>query len=75
LRVTEDGLIAEGDKVVEYWSFIGTHKDEFTGVAATGKPVTSDGSTTRRIAGGKTAETWVHWDQLSFLQQVGKAPS
>jgi len=69
-----DDLIAEGDKVVLRWTFHATHKGEFLGPAATGKPVTIMGVTTNRIAGGKIDEGWVSADNLGFLQQVGAAP-
>ncbi len=60
---------------MQRWILKGTHKGEWQGVAATGKPVELTGVTTLRLAGGKVVETWAHWDLLTFLQQVGKAPS
>jgi steroid delta-isomerase-like uncharacterized protein len=73
-RFTNEEQIAEGDKVVQRWSFKGTHKGEFFGVPATGKPVSFTGTTTLRIAGGKVVEHWAHWDVLGWLRQVGRMP-
>jgi len=39
-RFTVDDMIAEGDQVVTKKTFTGTHKDEFFGIPATGRPVT-----------------------------------
>ena len=72
---TNDETIAERDKVVQRWTLTGTHKGEWLGVAATGKQTSSTGTTTLRIAGGKVAEHWAHWDVLGWLQQVGGMPS
>ena len=71
-RFTNIEQIAEGDKVVLRWSFSGTHKGEWHGVAGTGKAVTFTGTTTLRITSGKVAEHWAHDDALGFLKQVGK---
>jgi predicted ester cyclase len=69
-RFTED-LIEEGDKVVQRWTFRGTHMGEFMGVAGTGSPTETTGTTTLRIARGKVAEFWVQWDSLGWMQRVG----
>jgi len=36
-KTTTDDLIAEGDKVVERFTFVGTHKGEFMGMPPSGK--------------------------------------
>jgi predicted ester cyclase len=41
------------------------------GVAPTGKRATWTGIAIDRIAGGKIAESWVNWDMLGMLQQLG----
>ena len=71
-RFTNDEQIAEGDRVVQCWSFKGTHKGEFFGVPGTGKLVAFTGTTRLRIADGKVAEHWGHWDVIGWLKQVGK---
>jgi steroid delta-isomerase-like uncharacterized protein len=74
-RFAIDEAIAAGDKVVLRWTLTGTHKGEYLGVPATGKRTTSTGTTTLRIAAGKVAEHWVHWDATGWLAQVGRAPA
>ena len=72
---TNDETIAERDKVVQRWTMTGTHKGDWLGVAATGKRTSTTGTTTLRIAGGKVAEGWEHFDALGWLKQVGKSPA
>ena len=67
-------IVAEGDKVVQRWTFKGTQNGEFAGYRAKGKAVSFTGATILRMAGGKVAEHWGYWAQLSRLRQIGKAP-
>ena len=71
--VAED-IVAEGDKVASRWTWRGTHKGEFMGVAATGKPVVMTGIGINRIAGGKIAEEWCEMDMMAMMQQLGAIP-
>lgn len=72
-RFTELDLIEEGDKVVMRWTLQGTQRGEWIGVAATDSPVEITGTTTLRLADGKVAEHWAHWDSLGWIKQVGAA--
>ena len=49
-------MIAEGDKVAVWLSFSGTQKDEFCGVASTGKTLKFDVLGYYRFSGGKIIE-------------------
>lgn len=71
LCYTVEDVIAEGDKVVLRYSFAGTHKGEFLGIAGTGKQVKVTGTSTFRIAGGKIVTERVNWDALGMMQQLG----
>ena len=75
LQFTIEDQIAEGDKVATRYTVRGTHQGEFMGVAATGKPVTWSALVIQRIAGGKVQESWLQWDQLGLMQQLGAVPS
>ena len=75
LRITQDDVIAEGDKVVTRFTAHGTHQGELQGIAPTGKPVTVTGIETMRVSGGKIVEGWVEFDQLGMLQQLGVIPA
>jgi steroid delta-isomerase-like uncharacterized protein len=74
-RLTEEDTIAEGDKVVNRWSFRGTHGGEFMGIPATNKEVTTSGIDIFRIADGRIVEVWQSTDQLGLLQQLGVIPA
>jgi steroid delta-isomerase-like uncharacterized protein len=74
-RFTVDDMIAEGDQVVTKKTFTGTHKDEFFGIPATGKPVTLQFVDIMRVRGGRITEHWLSMDQLSFMQQLGVIPT
>jgi steroid delta-isomerase-like uncharacterized protein len=75
LQFTIEDQIAEGDKVATRYTVRGTHQGEFMGVAATGKPVTWSALVIQRVVGGKVQESWLQWDQLGLLQQLGAVPS
>ena len=64
-------VIADGDKVVTRWTWSGTHKGEYQGIAPTGKRVTVTGITISRIEGGKVVEEWEEFDRLGLMQQLG----
>jgi steroid delta-isomerase-like uncharacterized protein len=68
--VIED-MVAEEDRVAVRWTWRGTHKSEYMGVAPTGKQVTITGISILRILGGKIVEEWGEMDNLGMLQQLG----
>jgi steroid delta-isomerase-like uncharacterized protein len=74
IHFTVEDVIAEGDRVVNRWSCVGTHQGELMGIPPTGKQVTTTGISIYRIAGSKIAEEWVNWSTLSMLQQIGVVP-
>ena len=75
LHLTILDLLAEGDQVAIHWRIDGTHKGDFLGVAATGKPVTFQGIALLRITGGKIADDIAYWDNQSILEQLGAVPA
>ena len=70
-RVMIDELLADGDKVIARVTMTATHKGEFMGVPATGKPVKIEGIDIIRVSGGKAVEHWGQFDNLGMLQQLG----
>ena len=74
-KTTTDDLIAEGDKVVERFTLVGTHKGEFMGIPATGKPIKVTGMSIFRIANGKIVEHWGENDAMGLLMQLGVLPA
>lgn len=74
LRIVFEDAVAAGDRVVTRWRFEGTHAGTLAGVAASGRRVSVEGIRIDRIADGKIAESWMQWDRLGLLEQIG-APS
>lgn len=73
-RLTIEDIIAEGETVMARWSCRGTHKGDLSGIAPTGKQVTISGITVSRLANGKIAESYVNWDALGLMHQLGVVP-
>jgi len=71
MRVSVEDEIAEGDKVVTQWTIRGTHRGELMGMAPTDEQVEIKGITIHRIEGGRIAEEWERYDNLSVMQQLG----
>jgi steroid delta-isomerase-like uncharacterized protein len=74
-HLTVEDMVAEGDKVAVRFTWSGTHKGEFTGLAPTGKQVTVTAMTIHRVEDGKVVETWGLVDRLGQMQQLGVVPS
>jgi steroid delta-isomerase-like uncharacterized protein len=74
VHYTVDELVAEGEKVVCRYSMSGTHRGEYMGIAANGKPVSSKGVFVNRFENGKVAETFGVSNPLLFFQQLGVRP-
>ena len=71
IEIVIDDQFAEGDRVANRWRDIGTHTGTFMGIAPTGKRVSFTGISIDRIAGGKVVESWINWDELGLLRQLG----
>jgi Predicted ester cyclase len=67
-------IFGQGDKLVKYWLFKGTHSGDFFGIKATGKTVNVEGATIARIVNGKIMEERDFFDNLEFSQQLGLIP-
>lgn len=74
LNVTNEDLVAEGDKVVQRWVSHVTHLGPLMGIPPTGKKVTLNGMNLFRIANGKIVERWGVFDALGLMQQLGVVP-
>ena len=75
MHLTNDIVIAEGDKVAIRWQGKAVHQGEFMGIAPTGKQVTMTGNCIARIEGGKIVEEWTEMDAVGLMQQIGAMPS
>jgi len=70
-KLTIDGLIAEGDKVMTRVTMLGVHKGKLEGMPPTGKTLTISGFTVFRLVDGKIAEEWEIIDELGMMMQFG----
>jgi steroid delta-isomerase-like uncharacterized protein len=75
LDLTPEQLIAEDDLVTVRHVVRGTHRAEFLGVPATGRPVVFQAMDVFRLTDNKIAEQWVVIDALGLLQQLGAIPA
>ena len=74
LQYAVEEEMAERDLVWTRFSASGTHLGSFFGAAPTGRTVTYTGMDLNRIANGQIVESWVNYDALALLQQVGVVP-
>lgn len=75
LHAEVHSMIAAGEYVFTELTWSGTHTGDFFGIAATGNPVVHNGIVVRRLQEGKIVESWEIWDDLTFLAELGLAPS
>jgi steroid delta-isomerase-like uncharacterized protein len=64
-------VIAEGDVVVNRWTFRGTQQGEWMDQPATGRSVAVNGTSTSHLRDGKIVQHLSDWDTLGMMQQLG----
>src|SRR6202048_403646 len=67
-------MVGEGDKVFSRFTWHGTHRGEFFGVAATGRKITVKGTVVDRVVAGKMVESRILMDSLGMMRQLGVIP-
>ena len=67
--------VAEGEKVVTRFTWAGTHRGEFLGIAPTGRRVEVWGVVIDVVRGGRFAESRIIMDTLGLMQQLGAVPN
>ncbi len=67
-------LAAEGDRVAYLSKAAGTQKGPFGPFPPSGKSFEVTVIGIHRIANGRIAETWVTWDNVAWLTQLGHLP-
>ncbi|MCP4686004.1 MAG: ester cyclase [bacterium] len=73
-KMTLHQLIAEGDLVAFYVTYAGTHTGPMGPYPPTGKEMSLECFGYHRIENGKIAETWVTWDNMATMAQLGLLP-
>lgn len=74
LSYAVDDQIAERDVVVSRFSAAGTHQRPFLGAAPSGRRIAYTGIDVNRVRDGRIVESWVQYDALGLLQQLGLVP-
>ena len=72
---TIEGQVAEGDTVVTYGKWGGTHSGEFQGKPPTGRQIFVRAVLIDRFEDGKIIEHQGQFDMLSMMQQLELVPS
>jgi steroid delta-isomerase-like uncharacterized protein/4-oxalocrotonate tautomerase family enzyme len=74
-HVSEDYVVAQGDRVASRGTITGTHTGPFMGVPPTGKKLSWTGIIIYRLdEDGKIVERWQDFDALGMLTQMGVIP-
>jgi steroid delta-isomerase-like uncharacterized protein len=73
VHFTVDDMLATGDKVITRWTGQGSHLGALRGLPATGRKVRVSGISIDRLANGLIVETWMNWDTLGLMEQLGAA--
>ena len=75
IGITVHDAFAAGDKVAARWSFSGTQSGALGELPATNNSVTVQALVISRIDSGKIVESWVVYDCMGMMQQLGVVPS
>jgi len=75
LHFTIQQQLAEGDRVMTYKTFYGTHQGDFMGIPPTGKQVVFDNIDIFTVKDGQLTAHWTVGDNLSLMQQLGAIPA
>jgi predicted ester cyclase len=63
--------VADDELVATRWTASGTHSGPLEEMPPTGRTVRVTGIFLERLSGGKIVESWVEYDRLNLLRQLG----
>ena len=66
--------VSEDDKVASRFEWTGTHRGEFLGIPATGRPVRVWGVVIDQLVDGRIKDTRIIMDTLGLMGQLGVLP-
>lgn len=75
IRHPIEDVVGEGDRVAVRLRLEGTHTGDFMGVPASGTHFSVEGTAFLHMPGGKVANLWGFFDQMSLMQQIGGLPA
>ena len=70
-EVTPNVVVTVGEYAAVNVSARGTHSGLFQGVQPTGRPWIAGSSAIYRVEDGRIVDSWVTWDILAILEQIG----
>jgi steroid delta-isomerase-like uncharacterized protein len=65
-----DDVVDAGNMLALRWEAVGTHRGEYLGVPATGRPISYTGITLYRLNDGRVDRIWVTADLLSLMRRM-----
>ena len=74
ITFTVEDQMEDGDKVVTRWLATGEHTGNLYGIPPTHKKMTLTGISIYRVANNKIVGSWVEYDRMSMMQQLGVVP-
>jgi len=75
LRLNIEEMHSDGATVTTRLTAQGTHNGTLLNVRATGRSVRTTGIVMSHVTNGKLTETFMNWDALGVLQQIGAVQS
>jgi predicted ester cyclase len=73
-RMSIQQLVAEGDLLAFYCTYVGTQKGQMGPFPPSNRQMSLEFAGVHRIENGKLAETWLTWDNVAALSQLGHLP-
>ena len=73
-RMTIEHLVAEGNWVAFYGTYVGTQKGQMGPFPPSNKQISLEFSGVHRFENNKIVESWLTWDNLTALTQLGYYP-
>ena len=70
-RIQIDEMFSAGDRVVTRFTYSGTHRGDFEGIAPTGRSVQGKDTDIAQMQDGQIARSFSQWDALGLMQQLG----
>ena len=75
LHWTLHDTVSEGDRIMTFSTWTGTHQGEFMGIPATGRSVLVEAWTLDRYRDGRLTESRIIMDVAGMLMQLGVIPA
>lgn len=74
IQFTIKEIVEEGNKVITWYDWSGTHQNEYQKIPATHKKITVEGISIYELKNGKIISSVAKPDKLSFFLQLGIIP-